>query len=109
MARIINIDVDQGTTFSTPITLAEANGSPIDLTTYTANGTFRKHYSSMTAYPMQIGLGGNTGVLTISVQPNATTNVNPGLYVYDVVLISNTGARSRIVEGNMYINPGVTL
>ena len=46
MATKANIVIDQGTTFSTVINLADENGDAINLTGYSANSQIRKHYSS---------------------------------------------------------------
>jgi hypothetical protein len=41
--------------------------------------------------------------------PSATTaNLTPGRYVYDVLLTSSTGVKTRVIEGIITIMPSVT-
>ena len=46
MAAIANLSIDQGTTFSSDVTVKDANGNPFDLTGYTALARMAKGYSS---------------------------------------------------------------
>ena len=108
MAQIINLEIDQGTTFSTPIKLNEPDGTPIDLSTYTGAAQLRKHYGAANSVSMIVALGGNNGIVTLSLPASSSTSMQPGRYVYDVVLTSNTGAASRVVEGSAFVNPSVT-
>ena len=46
MAARADIVIDQGTTFSTVVTVTDDNGSVVNLTGYTANAMVRKHHTS---------------------------------------------------------------
>ena len=46
MATKANLVIDQGTTYSTDITLTDDNGDPLILTTMVANSMIRKTYTS---------------------------------------------------------------
>ena len=39
----------------------------------------------------------------------ATALLEPGRYMYDVVLTSSSGAKSRLVEGMSLVTAGITL
>jgi len=108
MATKANITIDQGTTFSTTITLADEDNVLIDLTGYTANSQIRKHYSSSNSQPFSITLGGIQGTITMSLTSNQTSNLTAGRYVYDVELTSSSNVVSRIVEGIVTVTPEVT-
>ena len=50
MGAKANILIDQGTDFSTVLTVTNDDGTATDLTGYTAAGQIRKHYTSSTGY-----------------------------------------------------------
>ena len=108
MATKANIVIDQGTTFSTVITLADENGDAIDLTGYSANSQIRKHYSSSNSQSFSISLGGTLGTVTLSLTSTQTSNLVAGRYVYDVEVVSTSNVVSRIVEGIVTVTPEVT-
>jgi hypothetical protein len=108
MATKANIIIDQGTTFSTVITLADEDNTLINLTGYTANSQIRKHYSSSNSTPFSVSLGGVQGTVTLSLTSTQTSNIAAGRYVYDVELTSSSNVVSRIVEGIVTITPEVT-
>ena len=108
MATKANIIIDQGTTFSTVINLADDNGDPIDLTGYTGDSEMRKHYSSSNSQSFTVSLGGANGTVTLSLTSTQTANLVAGRYVYDVELRSGANVVSRIVEGVITVTPEVT-
>jgi len=108
MATKANITVDQGTTFSTTINLTDDDDVAIDLTGYTGRSKMKKHYTSSNSHSFTVSLGGNTGVLTLSLTASQTSNIVPGRYVYDVELVDTSNVVSRIVEGIVTVTPEVT-
>jgi hypothetical protein len=110
MAAKANIIVDQGTDFSTTLTVTDDNGDVTDLTGYSANGHIRKHYTSSTAYPFTCTFGTprTDGTVTISLNRTVTSSMEAGRYVYDVELTSSANTRSRLVEGIVTVTPEVT-
>jgi len=108
MATKANITIDQGTTFSTVISLADDEDVAVDLTGYTANSQIRKHYSSSNSQSFSITLGGTSGTISLSLTSTQTSNLTPGRYVYDVELTSGSNVVSRIVEGIVTVTPEVT-
>lgn len=108
MATKANIIIDQGTTFSTVINLADENGDPIDLTGYTGDSEMRKHYSSSNSQSFTLSLGGANGTVTLSLTSTQTANLVAGRYVYDVEITSSSNVVSRIVEGIVTVTPEVT-
>ena len=108
MAIKANLVVDQGTDYSTSITLTDDNGNLVDLTGYAANSQIRKTYSSSNAVSFSITLQEANGVVQLALTANQTANMTPGRFVYDVYLTSNTSVKSRIVEGIVTLTPRVT-
>jgi hypothetical protein len=110
MATKANLVIDQGTDFSTTITLKDSSGSAYDLTGYSANGHIRKHYSSSTAYPLTCAISApaSTGKITLSLGRTTTSAMESGRYVYDVEIKSTSNTVTRLIEGIVTITPEVT-
>jgi hypothetical protein len=107
MAQKQAITIDQGATFSTSFLFLNADGDPIDFTSYTANSQMRKAYSSSTAHDFTVALA-NSGQITISMSANTTGAITAGRYVYDVEVQDTSGIRTRMVEGIATVTPQVT-
>jgi hypothetical protein len=110
MGAKANIVIDQGSDFSSTITVTDDAGDAVDLTGYTASGQMRKHYTSDTVYNFTTSFGSprTSGALTISMSRVMTANIEAGRYVYDVEITSAANTRSRLVEGLVTITPEVT-
>jgi hypothetical protein len=111
MAGYQELFLDQGSDYSTTITLDGNNGQPFDLTNYTAHSQVRKsYYSSNTTATFTVSITNPTaGVVALSLNSANTANMAPGRYVYDVVISSNTNVRTRVLEGIVNVNPQVTV
>jgi hypothetical protein len=109
MAIYANLSIDQGTSYSTFITVSDAAGQIVDLTSYTTSGQIRKTYSSSTFTAFTASITNATGgEIKISLTAAQTAALKPGRYVYDVIVTSPTGDVSRVVEGQVDINAYVT-
>ena len=108
MATKANITVDQGTTFSTTISLTDDNGDPIDLTGYTGRSQMRKHYTSSNSQSFSVSLSNTEGTVALSLTAAQTANLTAGRYVYDVEVVSAANVVSRIIEGIVTVTPEVT-
>lgn len=109
MAIYANLVVDQGTDFSSFITLEDTSGAIVDLTGYTAAGMVRRTYKSSTSISFTTSIPDPTsGEIKIQLDSNTTSAMKAGRYVYDVEITSSGGAVSRVVEGQLEVNPGVT-
>lgn len=108
MATKANLVIDQGSTFSSDLTLTDENGDPLTLNGYTANSQIRKWYSSTNASAtFTTSINTVSAVITLSLTANQTSNLVAGRYVYDVE-ISDGAEVSRIVEGIVTVTPQVT-
>lgn len=108
MATKANLVIDQGSTFSTDLTLTDENGDPLILDGYTANSQVRKWYTSSNASAtFTTSINTTSAVITLTLTANQTSNLVSGRYVYDVE-ISSGGEVSRIVEGIVTVTPQVT-
>ena len=102
-----NFIVDQGANFVYKINLIDQSGNPFNITGYTANAQIRKTYTSTTYNTISCNVAGSNGVITLSMNAAATANLASNRYVYDLE-ISNNNIVSRIAEGFVTVNPGVT-
>jgi hypothetical protein len=108
MATKANITIDQGTTFSTTISLTDDNGDPINLTGYSGRSQMRKHYTSSNSQSFTVSLGEVSGIVSLGLTASQTANLVPGRYVYDVEVVSGANVVSRIIEGIVTVTPEVT-
>lgn len=108
MASKANLVIDQGSTFSTDLTLSDENGDKLILNGYTANSQIRRWYTSTNASAtFATSINVESAVITLTLTANQTSNLVSGRYVYDVE-ITDGAEVSRIVEGIVTVTPQVT-
>ena len=109
-AAYSNLYIEQGTSFSTTITVDDVYGDVYNLTNYTARGQIRKsHYSANTTAVFTTSVNPVTGSISLSLTAAATANIAPGRYVYDTIITGTlNGEVTRILEGIVEISPSVT-
>lgn len=107
MAIKANLIIDQGTDYSTTVTLTDVDDNLVSLTGYTANAQMRKTHSSSNSVAFTVTLNENQGEVVLSLTDTQTANIVAGRYVYDVILTSNN-ITSRVIEGIVTVTPRVT-
>lgn len=103
--------LEQGSTFSTELALADANGYPYDLSRFTIRSQARKSY-----YSSNVVINFNTeitdplsGVVTLTANSNTTSTLSSSQkLVYDVIITNEDGTVTRVLEGQIFISPSVT-
>lgn len=109
MAAYSELFVEQYADFSTTVNVENSEGDAINLSGYTAASQIRKSYYSSTANNFTATITGTAnGEVTIAMTSANTANMSPGRYLYDLVITSPTGVKTRVVEGIVTILPGVT-
>ena len=109
MAALSNIYIDQGSDFSTVISLTDSNNDALNLTGYSALAQIRKTYGSTTiAATFTTVLTTDSGQLTMSLTDVVTAAMTSGRYVYDVLLTDGSGDKTRVLEGQAILTPGVS-
>ena len=107
-----NIVCPQGATFNQQLTWT-IDGTPVDLTFYTARMQIREKYISavyelnLTTENGGIVLGGEDGTVSITISSVDTSSIIAKEYVYDLELDSG-GEVTRIIEGKFIVTPEVT-
>ena len=108
-ARNVNLVLEQGVDFQATFTIRNTNNAPLNLTGYTGISSIRKHPTSSTAYPLTLTFVDRlNGKIAVSMGFTATDAIEGGRYVYDVILISPNSYRTRAVQGNVLVTPGVS-
>ena len=109
MAIYSNLTVDQGSAFNASIDITDSDDDPMNLTGYSVEGQFRKSYSSInyTAFSASVSNPPN-GTIRIELTDIQTAALKAGRYVYDVEITSPGGVKTRVLEGQIEITPGVT-
>ena len=104
-----NLYLEQGTSFSTTITLDDVYLNSYNLVGYTASSQMRKsYYSANTAAVFSASINTTAGTITLNLDAPTTSNISPGRYVYDAVIIDSHNTVTRILEGIIDVSPGVT-
>ena len=117
----LDITIQQGATFDITLTWQDANGTPIDLTGYTARMQIRENIEDanfvveITTTPTASGsivLGGAAGTIQLIIPSDVTTGFTTwDEGVYDLEMISDAGPPEvvrRLLEGCVVVTPEVT-
>jgi len=107
MAIKTNLVVDQGANFIYNVYLIDEDGNVFNISNYSANAQIRKTYTSTSFVTINTSVTGASGLISLSMNAATTANLSSTRYVYDLELTSNNVV-SRILEGFVTVNPGVT-
>ena len=113
MAVSYNVTIDQGATWYLNVEYDNPNGTPVNLTGYTAALQLRSLPESATAVlSLSTGSGititGATGLVAISATATQTRAIDEGTYYYDLEITSAAGVVTRLVQGQAVVTPEVT-
>lgn len=115
MADKLNLSIDAGATFSIVVTWKDPNGTPIDLTGYSARMKLKDTYGGNTLVSLTdsdgITLGGSAGTVTVTISDSQTAAIGGTDHtkgVYDLEVESAGGVTTRLLEGRWVCSPEVT-
>lgn len=101
--------VEAGADFNTVIDLKDAAGGTLNLSGFQTAAQMRKSHYSNTAINFSVSVtDASVGQITMTMSSAVSANVTPGRYVYDVLITSGTGIKTRIIEGIVTVLPSVT-
>ena len=110
-----NILIEQGTTFGLEVAYEQPEGTPVDITGWSARMQVRQTHAStssvldLTSLAGSISVDGPRGTVTVNVGATQTAALPaPFLGVYDLEIASPGGTVIRLVEGSCRITPEVT-
>jgi hypothetical protein len=111
MAQTKDFSIDENATFGFALTYTDSNDVAVNLTGYTARLSIATDYDSTPALTLTQAAGITitpaTGRLDIAITP-AQTLLLPSKGVYDLVIQSGSGVITRLIEGSIKVNKGVT-
>ena len=110
MAAYLELTLEQGANLTSIVTVNDAQGDAVNLTTYTASSQLRKSYYSSSANTLTAIVTGNAnGEITLTMTAENTAMLTPGRYVYDLVITNSTdNSKTRVIEGIAIVLPSVT-
>ena len=118
MAAIVNLAIDQGTTFRRVLTIndGEAPPVPINVTGYTFRSQARSKVDSTTvafsfSFSIRTQTGGDVGKVDMSLAASVTQALvmkAPTSYLYDVEMVEGDGTIRRLFQGTITVNPEIT-
>lgn len=103
--------LEQGTDFTTTLTLDDVNGVPFDLSNYVGKSLIKKSYYSTAAtaeFSVSI-LDPEAGTINLTLDSPTTANIAAGRYVYDVMIKNSSNNITRVLEGIVNVLPQVTV
>ena len=102
--------LEQGTDFTSSITLDDIYMVPYDLTNIVGKSQMKKSYASanVTAEFDASIPDPTVGVIVITLDSETTANIAAGRYVYDVYLTNDLNSRVRVLEGIINVTPQAT-
>ena len=108
-AGTYNFIMEQGATFTRTLTVKE-NGSAMNLTGYSVASLMRSTHDSGTVVGTFTCTISNAsgGVITMVMTSSVTGAIEEGIYVYDIEIASGSGTVTRLMEGEITVNPEVT-
>ena len=108
-AGTYNFIVEQGATFNRILTVKE-NNSAMNLTGYSVASKMRSTHDSSTVvgtFACSIS-NASSGGITMSMTSSTSSAIEEGIYVYDLEITSGTGTVTRLLQGEVTVNPEVT-
>lgn len=110
MAAYLELTIEQGANLTSIVTVNDAQGDAVNLTTYSASSQLRKSYYSSSANTLAATITGNAnGQITLTMTAANTALLTPGRYVYDLVITNSTdNSKTRVIEGTAIVLPSVT-
>lgn len=114
MAEIYELNINQGSNLSLEIALKNSDGTPLNLTGYTARMQLRSSYTSsevvveLTTENGRLVITPLTGVVKLLLNAVTTAALIAKNYVYDLETVSSTGFVTRVLQGEAIVSPEVT-
>lgn len=104
---------NQGSDTVFTIYVTNDDGTPKDLSLFTARSKFARSHASVTKhnFTSSIRTPGTLGIVTIELSASTTSAVKPGLYVFDTEIVYTDNDQTiieRVLEGTLEISPSVT-
>ena len=112
MAEYVELYIDQGSDFSTTVSLNDdSTNLPQNVTGYVVTSSLRRSLLSPNAAANLVCsiYDASNGEFLLTMTASETANLRGGSYLFDVKIYdTNTLTSSRLIEGVMFVTPSVT-
>lgn len=105
-----NLYIDQGIDFLVPIEIETSNGLDYDISNKQFYCDVRKVYASAISFSATLQAIQNdiSNDIELIISADKTVDVTPGKYQYDIIMVDQTGANKKILEGLLFLLPTIT-
>lgn len=105
----VNLIIQRGTYFEETFSLAAEDGGILNLSGSSAVARLKKHPKAETYYQFSPTISVAESTVKISMASTITQALPSGRCVYDIVLTSSSGLKSKVVEGNVIVQESVSV
>lgn len=106
----VDLIINQKSTFDVTFAVKD-EGVAINLTGYTVDAKLKPEYSAPDSQSVTFTTAianAVAGTISMSLSPAQTTLLTLPRYYYDMTITSNSGFKTRVVEGKITISKGIT-
>lgn len=108
-ASTYNITVERNVDFCVILTLKDANGTAVDVTTATIDAEIKQdYYFPMLAEFTVTKVTPASGVIKLELSAAQTALLHPGVLKYDVLVKYLNGTFQKILKGNVAVDTNIT-
>jgi hypothetical protein len=104
----VNIEIEQGADFTSTYTIENNDGSVFNMSNASAVAKAKKHPTAGTAYTFSTSIESSTGKITIQMTDEITATMEAGRYLYDILLTSASGDKTRVIQGMALVTAGIS-
>jgi hypothetical protein len=108
MPGAANLEIYQGDDYSLIVTVLNADGTPADLTGYTAQAHIRRAVADSDPVIVADMVTVVAGNLVTASTPHTVSETMTGKYLWDIQLTSDTGVITTILAGKVTVTLEVT-
>lgn len=99
----VNIVVEQGIDYEEIFTVNNPDGTPLDLSGHTGIAKIRKFPGSASSTSFNVSIVPFAGQIVVSMANTVTSDLSPGRHYYDVITISPSGKKVKVVDGMVLV------
>ena len=104
MSTQANLYVDQGTDYVIDLVLTTNDRLSYPTESNSFYCSVKKLYSSVATANAEVSaVSSSNNVISLYMAPDATQDLDPGKYTYDILMVTDSGIKTKILEGLMFI------
>jgi len=108
MAATYNITINQNADFRRSFQVKE-NNVILDITSYTFSGRLKQTFNATSYVDFTATVtDGPAGTFSVLLVDTVTADMDPGTWVYDIMMTDAATDKTRLIQGNAFVKQGVT-